>query len=437
MNLPNVASEETLARLALVSEHSSRWRSLSVEGVLTNDLIVHFEKPTPKLESIFIVADIWRYERPRSIEFGQTGNFRELHLASIGMGWNSPRVSGLKLLRLHSLSRHQTPSVEQLVACLRASPELEVLVLSELAGSAASPTTQPEEIAFQFLSLTTIALYKIPKDILEFVMFSLKAPNCNSLRVWDLAISVLRSTRMVDLLKSSLYRHISLKNTFTLRYNETQGNFVFQDRDCVVLNGWIQDTDPGDASGIVIGFQPVSGTLPGEEIRQLLGNCYPLLCGVLADAFVPQDWFGVTLLLENQRWSDLDPNGLLSFHPCAFPLHLFRHSPFITRITMEGWYKWAPVLNYLSEPQKNLATGEESWVCPRLQFVELVKDLQYVGLGEKEDMDRALDGFLKARSATSALKSVKIEDSRERCTHIWDRDQGWSVIPERVANKSL
>ncbi|KAG8899264.1 hypothetical protein FRC01_010606, partial [Tulasnella sp. 417] len=356
INFLKVVDKKTLARLALVSEHSNRWRSLSIQGVLTNDLIVYFEKPTPKLKSIFIAAYTGPLERLRSVEFGQTGNFRELHLASIGMDWNSPRLSGLKVLRLHSLNVHQTPSVEQLVACLRASPELRVLVLSGLAGSDARPTTQPEEIAFQFLSLTTIALHKIPKDILEFVMFSLKAPNCNSLMVWDLDISVLRSTRMVDLLKSSLHRQISLKNKFTLRYNENEGNFLFRDRDRVVPNGWIEDSDPG--SGIVVGFQPVSGTFPGEEIRQLLGNCYPLLCDALADAFVPQDAFDVTLVLEYQRWPDLDPNGLVSLHPCTFPLHLLTHSPFITRITMESWYNWAPVLNYLSEPQQNLATGE-------------------------------------------------------------------------------
>ncbi|KIO21544.1 hypothetical protein M407DRAFT_28874 [Tulasnella calospora MUT 4182] len=436
IRFPNVADEETLAQLALVSEHSSRWRSLSIQGVLTDDVIVHFAKPASKLESIFIAAYMGGFEYVQSVELGETGNLHELHLASVGMNWNSPRLPGLKALRLHSLSRNQTPSLEQLAACLRASPELRVLVLANLAGSEASPTTRPEEIAFQFLSLTTLALYDIPKDILEFAVFAVEAPNCNSSTVWGLDVSVLQSTEMVGHLKSLLHRHISFTNTFTLRYTETGGGILFRDRDHFPPNGWVEVLDPEERSGILVGFRPSLNLFPGEETRQLLGNCYPRFCDVLVDVLVPQDAFDVTFLLEHQRRPGLDLNGLVSFHPYTLPLHLFSHLPFITRITTEGWHNWAPVLDYLSRPKRNPASGEKSWPCPNLKLVELQKDLIYVELWEVEEMDRSLDRFVTARSATTALENVKVADLGESCTHIWERGQGWSVLRWEPGNES-
>ncbi|KAG8905460.1 hypothetical protein FRC00_013241 [Tulasnella sp. 408] len=342
------------------------------------------------------------------------------------MDWNSHRLSGLRSLRLYSLSTHQTPSLEQLVACLRASPELQVLVLAHLAGSEARPTKKPERIAFQFLSLTTLVLYSIPKDILEYALFFIDAPNCNSLTVWGLDVSVLRSTHMVSHLKSLLQRHVPSKNPFTLRYDEPRGGAMFRDHDQYLPNGWVQHLGPEEGPGIVLGFQPEANPPPSEETRQLLGERYALFGDVLSEILSPQDAFNVTLLLEHQHRPEFDQNGVVSIHPYTFPPQLLSHTPFITRITTEGWYNWAPVLNFLSRPQRNPGSGEETWPCPNLKVVELEKDVVQVELWDVEEMDISLNSFVKARSAKTALQSVKVVDFGEDCVRVWQRGRGWN-----------
>ncbi|KAG9046406.1 hypothetical protein FS837_004499 [Tulasnella sp. UAMH 9824] len=422
----SVANEKTLERLALVSEHSRRWRSLAVQGALTHDVIVHCEKPSPNLKTIFIAAYQPGFERPRSLALGQTGNFRDLHLASIDMDWNSHHLSGLRSLRLHSLDIHQTPSLEQLAVCLRASPQLRVLVLAHLAGSEARPTTKPERIAFQFLSLTTLVLYNVPKDIMEYAVFFVEAPNCNSLTVCPLDVAVLQSTHMVGHLKSLLQRHVPSKNPFTLNYSETIGSTMFRDHDEYPPNGWVQRSGLEEGPGIVLGFQPEANPAPSEETHQLLGECYALFDDVLKEVLSRQDAFNVTLLLEHQRRPEFDQNGVVSSHPYTFPPHFLSHTPFITRIATEGWYNWASVLHFLSRPQRNLVSGEETWPCPNLKVVELEKDVAQVELWEVEEMDISLNRFVKVRSAKTALQSVRVVDLGEDCVHLWERGQGWS-----------
>lgn len=425
IGLLSVAGQEILARLALVSEHSSRWRSLAVQGVLTPDVIVHLEKPSPKLKTVFIAAYQPGFERPRSVVFDQMGNFRDLHLASIDMDWNSHRLSGLRSLRLHSLDIYQTPSLEQLAACLRASPGLQVLVLAHLAGSEAGLKTTPERIALH--SLTTLALYNIPKDILEYAVFFVEAPTCTSLTFCTLDVSVLQSTQMVGHLKLLLQRHVPSKNPFTLRYNEPGGSTMLRDHNQYAPNGWAQALGPEEGPGIVMGFQP-GVTAYSEETRQMLGECYAMFGDVLSEVLSPQDAFNVTLLLEHQRRPELDQNGVFSFHPYTFSPHFLNHTPFITRITTEGWYNWAPVLNFLSKSQRNPGSGEEAWPCPNLKVVELEKDVAQVELWEVEEMDISLNSFIKARSATTALQSVKVVDLGEDCVRVWERGLGWYEI---------
>ncbi|KAG8930149.1 hypothetical protein FRC01_003202 [Tulasnella sp. 417] len=438
ITLPKVADEETLAQLAFVSEHSSRWRSLSIEGLLTDNVIAHFKNPTPKLKSICIIAYLGAFNPTRSLEFDQMGNFSRLHLTSIDMDWNSPRLCGLRVLRLHFLNREQTPSLEQLAACLRASPELRVLVLKDLTGSEASPVAEPKEIAFQFLSLTTIYVCSIPADILEFIILSLKAPNCNLLSFSSLNVSMARLTDMILHLKSLLHRHIFFRNTFTLRYIEISSSISFLDSDRLLPpSHLIQDWDPGEGPGISVGFRPAPNLYPGEELHRFLNDCYPLLCDVLADLLVPQDAFQVTLLLDHQQREGYHVNDLTGLHPSTFPLHLLNHLPFITRIATNRWFNWSAILDYLSKPQKNPATGEESWPCPNLQVVEFEKEPEYIPPSEMEEMHRVLDGFVEARSATTALQSVKFPNEGADCVRIWDRGQGWSVVSEMVAPGSL
>lgn len=416
--------------LAMVSKHSNRWRSLSFRGLLTEKVIVHFEKPTSKLENVFISTyTLPPGEQPRRIVFAPGGrNLHKLHLACVSIDWNSRRLWGLKALRLYGLKGGQAPSLVQLAAILVASPQLQVLALTTVKGSDTDLASGLEGGAIQLLSLTTITISNNSRNILDFIMSSIDAPNCDSFMALGLSVSEVRPTQIVRHLQSFLRRSQSHGQTFTLRSDEIGGRILLKDRDRYLPNYYLPESPQEEKPGISVGFESARGPLTVEN-HQRFASCYSSFCDVLADAMVPQDAFGVTLQLNGQGRPHLGGNGVVSSSsdPYSFPLNLLNRMSFIKSIVTKRWYQWAPTLNYLSKPQTNPVTGEESWPCPRLESVELEKDSPSNEPREMEEMNKVLDRFIKARSFTTALQTIKIVDTAEECTRVWQLGQWWSV----------
>lgn len=190
--------------LRLIQPHSERWRSLTIlvshVGSLPSVLARFTRISTPRLQSLTIVADIYRKgiisagPLPGFL-VGPTPALTMIRLEGVYLAWNERPLSGLTSLELCFATRW--PPADKLRAFFDASPCLEQLVIYddiEALLKNIDPRPFMATIELRHLKHLTVEAYRVPEsadaDVASFVqLFSF--PRLETLSLRGLRISEL------------------------------------------------------------------------------------------------------------------------------------------------------------------------------------------------------------------------------------------------------
>ncbi|KAG9048527.1 hypothetical protein FS837_012657 [Tulasnella sp. UAMH 9824] len=173
--------DAAMQRVAMISPHSHRWRSLVLAGWITNPIQSQLiDVPTPRLINFSVVRPS---SRPYDLGLAKTGTpLREITLGGTVLDWDHPRLRGLQSLRLHTPGA-KAPTMEQLHAILSASPGLEILDLAVWTYESQDQTPLEKLGTVLLPSLTTLAVEKVQPIVLRTLLSCIQAPNCKYIRL--------------------------------------------------------------------------------------------------------------------------------------------------------------------------------------------------------------------------------------------------------------
>ncbi|KAG8950815.1 hypothetical protein FRC00_007515, partial [Tulasnella sp. 408] len=170
-----------MQKVAMISPHSHRWRSLVLVGWITRQIQAQLiDVPTPRLINFSAVR---AFVTPYELDLATTGKpLREITLGCTRLDWDHPRLRGLQYLRLHRPGT-KAPTMEQLHAILSASPGLEILDLAFLTYESQDQPPLEKLRSVRLPSLTTLALENVQPIVLRTLLSYIEAPSCRYIRL--------------------------------------------------------------------------------------------------------------------------------------------------------------------------------------------------------------------------------------------------------------
>ncbi|KAG8855596.1 hypothetical protein FRB96_006790 [Tulasnella sp. 330] len=178
---PISLSDETF--LALISEHSHRWRNIHIINASSSAAIFKGLEciPAPALETLRI-CDREGLHVPEILFWGKAGCLRTVELDGYDILWDGGTLKGLHHLSLQNL-KATGPSARQLLDILAASPELQTLQLQNLTPHlATSPTpgrTDPVELPL----LRELSIHELSSPLELQILSAIRVPRCSHFRI--------------------------------------------------------------------------------------------------------------------------------------------------------------------------------------------------------------------------------------------------------------
>ncbi|KAG9002691.1 hypothetical protein FRB90_011332 [Tulasnella sp. 427] len=361
--------------LELAAPHSKRWSGMWFRGMLTSKVLRHLELPTSQMTELGICRTRGAGSPERRIKLSDGACLRYLDIDGMALPWNSPRLSGLRVIQLSGI-RDDIPTSSQVVAMLQGSPQLWWLLLSYLGrkseGSSDSESDSDSDSdssrfrrtrasnlskfrsnapTIHLPHLSTMMLDHIPDEMMHTLLTSIDAPNCECLSVdiLDVPFIQLRNHTFHTLLSHPV-RH---STRMLIQYSQPLAQLYLHSSSGrpEIPNDWVNYIEESPGFNIVINVRRANiGTNPSviTELIRAIGITKPV---------------------------GLKISG--SFGP-DFPKELLEEWDFITEIDTTEGYNAEGLLQYLARPKRKvvpapLGTLERSsiWLCPDLDKLSL------------------------------------------------------------------
>ncbi|KAG8904397.1 hypothetical protein FRB99_001819 [Tulasnella sp. 403] len=312
-----------------VLPHSHRWHSLHISyprlpGVTPNTLLAAH---TPHLSDLYLFASSRATDIPTAI-LGTGRNLLDVRIWGVNMKWDTPRLSGLRSLRLSRI--FAPPSIERVLEVLVESPRLTTLNLTNFEDVGYDPPPHDSFPTIHLPCLTRLALQDLPTEYCAALLARIQAPNCTNFVLMGLP-------------------------KFDCGIFVPDNNFV-----CI-------------ASQFLIPGRKMELRMDGNRIRLLskvsggflvTATCFDRMLSLITLASF-LSMFDLTM--------DFTIKAAMPPHegnrPEPFPVEVLDLFPPVTNLLITGDFK--PFLRYLSLPQGPDGDGYYTWPCMSLQELHI------------------------------------------------------------------
>ncbi|KAG9045678.1 hypothetical protein FS837_005862 [Tulasnella sp. UAMH 9824] len=246
-----VCSEKEEARtkldlLELAVKHSSRWRSLTFEGVICDVVKEQLKVHTGNITELYLFdSEGWAF-RPNALSLAEGKPFRHVVLDGVTISWDSSRLRGLRSLQLSQIT-FNSPLLTQLRAVLTSSPGLWYLRLSKVAGLLELQGEDSSSMIW-LPELSTLILQSLPERFVSHILTHIRAPACRCVIATDIPFSIASDPAFTDLIASAL--RISSRVTLS---SSGASIFVYSDPVPRGSRTWIESIE--EPVGLKIGMR--------------------------------------------------------------------------------------------------------------------------------------------------------------------------------------
>ncbi|KAG8910835.1 hypothetical protein FRC00_007458, partial [Tulasnella sp. 408] len=242
------AQEPLLSFMKMVAPLSERWKVLTFEGDLTDEIMELLQSPAPNLDSLLISSWGSTGTGSNTFELGEGRNIWYLDVDNMAVPWNSSRLRGLRGVQIQDVTGI-LPSLEELYAMLAASPELWWLQLSDWSlfdggGALMSEVSDIQIRPIMLPLLTSIILHNIPAPVTQFLLSSITAPTCQCVIVQQVPSALLNNPSTRDTFAKLVNGALAAIPRFILKCRKYSGllSMVSEPRS-VMLYNWIDHVD--------------------------------------------------------------------------------------------------------------------------------------------------------------------------------------------------
>lgn len=338
-----VSAMEDFMTAVSAEGHGHRWRTLNFQGSATPRLLrLILEKPRPMLENLTIKFS-WHYQQTWLFALPLEAPLKSVTLVSASLDWfdaeGRNRMKGLKDLELRELHVNPPP-VEYLLQTLEASPDLESLVLIDIANPLQQQQQPGEGEGQETLIRTiplphlhTLQLTGVPQATVGALLACIDAPNLRKVVAERIPSSVLDSPHFTSLLRR-------LAENGAPRVNLSLEGRLDQLR--------LYTTSIGADTGIELTFDPPPPPPPASQ---------PPTSGILTLLAQISALTSPTSLRIGKTWWWDDDADVLQF---PLPVSMLL-PPSVASLDLGKGIDARPVLEHLSNPA----------ACPNLRSVTL------------------------------------------------------------------
>ncbi|KAG8909327.1 hypothetical protein FRC01_007009, partial [Tulasnella sp. 417] len=370
-----VDSAET-QRVAIISLHSKRWRSLVLAGSTVYGVqLLLIDLPTPRLINLNVVGS----DSISWLILANAGTpLRELSLGSAVLDWGGPRLTGLRCLRLHQPS--YKPTLEKLYAILSSSPGLEILDLAWW-----SIIMMPHELlqskpvgVLPLRSLTTLVVQGVPSPILHMLLSCVRAPNCRYIRLLPITQGLLQDTRSLRELAKLCQGPLSTVPRLLVSYYRANGSCTITHRATdTVPQANIRESSVkfSRRRGIYLETEPILDDVDEDNFQYKDAGVRRFIHEVVQPSLRDLKLQEIQLDLRC-GWPQISDS--LS-NPQSLVTELLLNVPVVTHLRIQSDFDPMDVLPFISKPQvvqkKDTGTGRElSWPIPLMETLTVACD---------------------------------------------------------------
>ncbi|KAG8909328.1 hypothetical protein FRC01_007010, partial [Tulasnella sp. 417] len=425
-----------------------RWRSLVLAGRMTYEVQTQLiNLPNPRLINLSMIRSGFI---PLRLESAGTP-LRELSLCYAAIDWGSPRLTGLRDLRLHK-PRFETPTIEQLYAILSSSPNLEILDLAFWNSTLSDWSQSKTPGVLLLLSLTTLAAEDLPPPVLHMLLSCIRAPNCKYIRLPSISQDLLRNNGSESLkgLAKLCQGPLSTVPRLLVSYDRASGSYTITHRATELApqpNIRESSVKLAKRRGVYLRTERVFYPDLDEDILQSNEAGVRRFIQEVVQPALRNLSFEVQLDLHH-RWPR--PSDTPSNPPKSLITELLLNVPVFTHLRIRAYFDpiTIDVLRLISTPQlvqkmDGEAGPELSWPMPLMETLTIAynkeNDLTIfrclevliskrgphihpelaMGLGQPREREAG------PSHPPRSLKHIVMQDKNEQNTQEWDSEQGW------------
>ncbi|KAG8947686.1 hypothetical protein FRC04_010530 [Tulasnella sp. 424] len=437
----------TVEHTETISSESRRWRSLTLAGYISDHVQRHLiQVPNPRLMDINVCNPDSGYGSGPHQNLPLTlGGYalRNVVLGFTTLDWDSPRLKGLRNLRLHGL-RNNAPTHIQLHTIISASPELEVLGLTlcrwELETSA---QVLPSLDLITLDSLTTLILYEIDRSMAHCVSSFIQAPNCSYLKIrYVRAMAVpdpIATWRLVKLLRGPLQGTSKLFVTYDERDGGLDLGTEQEEKELGVLD--IREATSKLAARREIYFEIQCSHVVGDNGPQPWND----VLRTFARTVIQPALSGLNIPVRFQL--PVVRSHLLAEDGRAFAAENLFEIPGISGLDLHAYGRdyagLTSILEYLASPQPIPTTeghdGHLCWPCPHLETIAVTcfeddcdnirSALDQVLSNRSQNPTKAQDESVRTPRMGDCqprrINEIRIYDHRGSPLREWKEGEGW------------
>ncbi|KAG8891483.1 hypothetical protein FRC01_014672 [Tulasnella sp. 417] len=169
--------------MEVVATAAHRWKSIALLSTAGQDLAWQLRNQMPELTDMRISARV-RTEFPgvhtALLQLQDMPKLKHLCLDHVDLQWENVKLGHLHSLQLANIEA-TAPSLDQLLAILRSSPDLEQLALSNIRFT--TDRGPPLQTRIRLPRLKSLQLTTLPREILELLVATIESPHLTAVKL--------------------------------------------------------------------------------------------------------------------------------------------------------------------------------------------------------------------------------------------------------------